>query len=179
MYIQLLHTCSNWVYWNNIYVAAATLITGISMQSFAFRIITGNFDYIYIYSKGVNIWRSLNLQTVQERCDYFFGILMFECIHGLATNYLCNDVTMDLDIHGYDTRSGESMDVYTSPVFSRTYIRSFSYMATNLWNQLPTDIKESTTLDSFKQNHKYSKGWIKSCVLHLKAQIIDVLCARI
>ena len=30
-------------------------------------------------------------------------------------------------------------------------------MATNLWDPLPTDVKESATLDSIKQNHKYSK----------------------
>ena len=55
--------------------------------------------------------------------------------------------------------------IYTCPdvprVIKDIYKRSFSYMATNLWNQLPTDVKESATLDSFKQNYKYSKGWIK------------------
>ena len=86
---------------------------------------------------------------------------MFKCIHGLAPNYLRNDVTMHVDIHGYNTRSGENMDLYVPRVIKDIYKRSFSYMATNLWNQLPTDVKESATLDSFKQNYKYSKGWIK------------------
>ena len=67
-----------------------------------------------------------------------------------------------VDIHGYDTRSGENMDLYMPRVTKDIYKRSFSYMATNLWNQLPTDVKKSTNLDfSFKQNYKYSKGWIK------------------
>ena len=129
------------------------------IQSLAARIITGNFDYIH--SRGVDIVRSLHLQTVKDRRDYFLCVLMFKCIHGLAPNYLRNDVTMYVDIHGYDTRSGENMDLYVPRVIKDNYKRSFSYMATNLWNQLPTDVKESATLDSFKQNYKYSKGWIK------------------
>ena len=86
---------------------------------------------------------------------------MFKYIHGLAPNYLRNYVTMYVDIHGYDTRSGENMDLYVPRVIKGIYKRSFSHMATNLWNQLPTDVKESVTLDSFKQNYKYLKGWIK------------------
>ena len=33
-------------------------------------------------------------------------------------------------------------------------------MASNLWNDLQTDVTESATLDSCKQNYKYSKGGI-------------------
>ena len=68
---------------------------------------------------------------------------------------------MSVDIHGYDTRSGENMDLYVPRVIKDIYKRIFSYMATSLWNPLPTDVKESATLDSFKQNYKYTKGWIK------------------
>ena len=68
---------------------------------------------------------------------------------------------MYVDIHGYDTRSGENMDLYVPRVIKDIYKKSFSYMASHLWNQLPTDVQESTTLDSFKQNSKYSKVWIK------------------
>ena len=37
---------------------------------------------------------------------------MIKCIHGLAPHYLCNDVTMYVDINGYDTSSAENMDLY-------------------------------------------------------------------
>ena len=35
---------------------------------------------------------------------------MFKCINDLAPNYLCNDVTMYVEIDSYDTSSGENMD---------------------------------------------------------------------
>ena len=37
-------------------------------------------------------------------------------LHGLAKNYLCNDVTICIDIRGYGTRSGENMDLYVPRV---------------------------------------------------------------
>ena len=37
--------------------------------------------------------------------------------------------------------SGETMDLYVPRIIKDNYQGSFSYMATNLWNQLPTDVK--------------------------------------
>ena len=52
---------------------------------------------------------------------------MFKCVHGLAPNYLCYDVTVYVDIHGYDTRSGENMDLYVPRVIEDNYNSSLSY----------------------------------------------------
>ena len=89
------------------------------IQSLAARIITGNFDYIYIHSRGVDIVRSLHLQTVKERRDYFLCVLMFKCIHGLAPNYLRNDVLISMAM----TPEAAKIWIYTCPVSSRTFIR--------------------------------------------------------
>ena len=48
---------------------------------------------------------------------------------------------MHVDIHGYDTRSCENMYLYMFHVIKDIYKRSSSYMATSLWDQLPTDLK--------------------------------------
>ena len=80
------------------------------IQNLLARIICNNFEYIPL--RGIDLYRSLKLQTIRERRDYFLCVLMFKCIHGLAPHYLSNDVTMHVDIHGYDTRSAENMDLY-------------------------------------------------------------------
>ena len=36
---------------------------------------------------------------------------MFKAIHGLAPHYLCNDVTMIVDVHGYNTRRSENIQI--------------------------------------------------------------------
>ena len=65
---------------------------------------------------------------------------------------------MYVDTHGYAPWNRKYMDLYRPRVIMDNYKRSFSYMDTNLWNQLPNDVNNSTILDSFKQNHKYSTG---------------------
>ena len=72
--------------------------------------IQSNFDYINFCEN--EMVRTLRFQTILERRDYFLCILMFKCIHGLAPHYLCNDVTMYVDINVYDTRTAENMDLY-------------------------------------------------------------------
>ena len=84
------------------------------------RIMCKNFDYINL--RRIDMVRTLRLQTIRERRDYFVCILMFKCIHGLAPHYLCNDVTMYVDINGYDTRRAENMDLYL-PRCSRKFIK--------------------------------------------------------
>ena len=80
------------------------------IQNLLERFICNNFDYIH--SRAIDLVWSLKLQTIRERRDYFLCVLMFKCIHGLAPHYLSNDVNMHVDIHGYDTRSAENMDLY-------------------------------------------------------------------
>ena len=52
------------------------------VQNFLARIIYNNFDYIH--SRGIDLVRSLKLQTIRERRDHFLCVLLFKCIHGLA-----------------------------------------------------------------------------------------------
>ena len=93
------------------------------IQNLLARIICDNFDYIH--SRGIDLVRSLKLQTIRERRDYFLCVLMFKCIHGLAPHYLSNDVTMHVDIHGYDTRSAENMDLCIPRCVKEIYKRNF------------------------------------------------------
>ena len=66
-----------------------------------------NVDYINF--RGIEMVRTLGLQTISERRDYFLCILMFKWIHDLAPHDLCNDVTMYIVINGYDARNAENL----------------------------------------------------------------------
>ena len=121
------------------------------IQNLLARIICYNFDYIH--SRGIDLVRSLKFQTIRERRDYFLCILMFKCIHGLASHYLSNDVAMHVDKHGYDSRSAENMDLYIPRCTKEIYKRSFSYKGSSLWNKLPPWV-------DFKHNYRLLNGWI-------------------
>ena len=79
------------------------------IQKFCARIICNNFDYIN--TRGIDLVKSLKLQTIRKRRDYCLCVLMFKCKHGLALHYSSSDATMVVDIHGYNTRSSEYMDI--------------------------------------------------------------------
>ena len=124
------------------------------IQNFCAKIISNNYDYIN--TRGIDLFKSLKLQCIRERRDYFLCVLMFKCIHGLTPHYLSNDVTMVVDIHGYNTRSSENMDLYPPRCTREFCKRSFLYKGSMLRNDLPDILKESSSLDAFKSN-KHSK----------------------
>ena len=126
------------------------------IQTLLARIICNNFDYIN--SHGIEMVLTLRLQTKRERSDYFQCISMFKCIHGFITHYICNDVTMYIDINGYDARSAENMELYLPLCSRETYKRSFLYKDSSLWNQLPSCLKESISIVDFKRNYRLLYG---------------------
>ena len=98
--------------------------------------------------------KQLGLQTVAERRDYFLSKLTFESIHGLAPDYLSNRIVMRLDIHPYRTRSANSSDVYPPRVKKEIFKRSLEYAGAIAFNSLPSRLKESADLETFKRNYR-------------------------
>jgi hypothetical protein len=122
------------------------------LQSYAARLITNNFDYINC--RSVNIIKDLNWMTVKQRCMYFTTVLMFKCIHGLAPFYLVNDIVMNFDVNGFNTRS-HPMNVYIPNVSSQLAKRSFNYSGANFWNALPSFLKDICDINDFKTKVKH------------------------
>ena len=112
------------------------------IQNFCAMIMCKNHDYIN--TRGIDLVNSLKIQTIRQRRDYFLSVLMFKAIHGLAPHYLCNDVTMIVDVHGYNTRSSENMNLYVPKYTKEICKRSFAYKGSMLWNDLPDEVKESS-----------------------------------
>ena len=122
------------------------------LQNRAARIITAQFDIINV--RGISIVKELGWLTVKDRINYFLGVYMYRCIHGLAPLNLCNAVVMACETHDRNTRLINSNDVAIP--FCRTDImkKSFIYRASVVWNSLPNDIKMSESLEIFKKHVK-------------------------
>ena len=87
------------------------------LQNHAAQLILGNFDYINF--RGIELVKSLGLYTIEERRDYFLATLMFKSIHGLAPAYLCNQVFMNFDVNGYDTRGTDRYECILAQIKER------------------------------------------------------------
>ena len=122
------------------------------LQNRAARYITGNFDYFN--SRGLDLLKTLKISNLYERRDFFIAKSIFQCIHGLAPAYLSDRIIMREDIHGYQLRDANAVDVYLPRVHNAIYNRSLMFLGGTLWNSLPTTVKNSTSLNNFKYLYK-------------------------
>ena len=71
-------------------------------------------------------------------------------MNGMAPDYLSKQFVNRGSISGHCTRNSQSLNI---PLYkSVTAQRTFYYRAVALWNDLPVNIKTSTTLNIFKIN---------------------------
>ena len=80
-------------------------------------------------------------------------LLIIKCIHGLAPQYLCSNITMECEIALRNTRSFDSMNVFT-PFENMSQSKNFVSTAGRLWNVSPADLKCDSYLNMFKFKHK-------------------------
>ena len=93
----------------------------------------GNNNFDYINCSGIDMLGSLKVHIVRERRNYFLCILMFMCIHGLDSRYLCNDLInvsgmiQAVRKHGFKSTRLRKGNLY----------RNFPYKGSFFWHQLP------------------------------------------
>jgi len=118
------------------------------LQNFAGRLLSNNFDYVN--HRGIDILKSLHIMNVHQRAVYFNLVLMFKCIHGLAPEYLVNEIVMACEVSDRSTRFNDFNNVYVPYPRKDVFKSSFVYNASHLWNNMPNDLKELTSLCNFK-----------------------------
>lgn len=122
-----------------------------TLQNRAARIIEQNFDFIN--TRGIELLRKLHIQPAIERRNFRTCVLIFKCIHGKVPNYLSDQIIMACDIHRYGTRQAESMNIYVNRAKTDCLRKSLFHLGSRLWNELPSPVKESENINSFKRNY--------------------------
>ena len=118
------------------------------LQNMGCRIIKklGKYDHIIPHLM------ELHWLKIKEHIFYKVCVLMYQCIKGLAPQYLSEVVIKD---HGHSLRSTTLNNLPT--VRCNTTIAhnsAFSSTGPRLWNMLPNDIKSSSDLEVFKTRLK-------------------------
>ena len=77
------------------------------------------------------------------------SILMYKTLHGMTPDYLRSRFVYRDDVSAYRLRNTENKLVPPQP---RTdYLKkSFSYSGAQLWNNLPVDLRQASSLADFK-----------------------------
>ena len=80
------------------------------------------------------------------------SIFMYKYHNNLLPNTFVNKFHQVRDVHSYSLRSSQ---LYVIPMAkSKLYKTSLQHRASKLWNMLPTELKQSLSLTSFKINIK-------------------------
>ena len=133
--------------WSNTSVTNINKLQAI--QNFGARTVARSrkFDHI------TPILKQLCWMPVKDHLFYRDALFTFKCMNGMAppTN-LCSRFIKKGTISGRSTRNENKLDI---PRYkTATGQRSFLYRAVTIWNNLPRDIKLSSSMSIFKRKLK-------------------------
>ena len=118
------------------------------------RFLSQNFDYNV---SGLDILRDLKIYNIVQRRDYFLASLTYQSVNCLAPTYLSDHIVLNSDISHRSTRSGA--DIHLPRISHSLYRNSIAIIGSTLYNSLPSYIKYSTSIESFKRlyfNHIFT-----------------------
>ena len=119
------------------------------IQNSAARLVTLSKKHEHI----TPILKELHWLPVKQRIIYKLMLMTYKSLHGKAPNYISELIIVKEPVR--TLRSNVSTILHRTTVNTVTYgERAFSHAAPELWNELPSRIRNSDTLDSFKKSLK-------------------------
>ena len=122
------------------------------LQNRAARAVCGNFDFLN--SSVSKMISDLSWMNIEQRLFYFTAILMFKCLNNLAPEYLSNLLKYTHELHPHNTRHASNWNLNIPKPKTSTFMNSFSYQGPLIWNTLPTNIRDSNNIQTFKTHLK-------------------------
>ena len=119
------------------------------IQNSAARLVTGTKRREHISS----VLRNLHWLPIKKRIIYKILLLTYKSLKGLAPDYLKD--LLDQYVPTRTLRSGSKHLLCVPRVRTKNYgERAFSFCGPKLWNDLPSSIKQATSVDIFKKDLK-------------------------
>jgi len=107
---------------------------------------------------SADMFKQLKWMPIQSRINYRKATMVYKCLNNLAPSYMCDMFKFVKDVNSRQTRSAVRDDLYLPGGRHKdVYINSFAYSGALLWNKLPLDIRNKSSLDSFK--HAFVKNY--------------------
>ena len=105
----------------------------------------------------------LHWLPVRQRIDYKAATMVFKCLHGSAPSYLCSLLTTYEPTRVLRSSNNNILKIPSTKL--KVGERSFSFYGPKVWNNLPSCLRHSKTLDVFKKHLKtyLFRQWLDSC----------------
>ncbi len=94
----------------------------------------------------------LGWQTVRKRRDYFTCVLMLKCLNVQGPTFLQEKITFVS--YGLSTRAEISGKLVSPQPNVEVFRQCLTYQGHRLWNNLPDDLKNCGSIDTFKFMYK-------------------------
>ena len=95
--------------------------------------------------------KKLNWLTLEERIKYRTLLLLYKSVNKMAPTYMQEMFEYVRHKHSVNSRSAACNNLYVAKPRTQFMKNAFSYSGAILWNSLPSSVKESPCLSSFKR----------------------------
>ena len=104
-------------------------------------------------TNSLMMFKKLDWLSFQLRCNYHIGVLIFKCKNNLAPTYMKQLLTFSQN-EKYNLRSSARTDIIQLKPKTNYMKDTFNYSSITIWNNIPLEIKQCSTLSSFKKRYK-------------------------
>ena len=92
-------------------------------------------------------WLNMKTKTIKNGL-----VMMYKILNGLAPNYLADFINLTSEIHNRNTGSSSNNSIWINKnITSKIHRKSFFFFIANIYNNIPQNIKQTTSLTSFKK----------------------------
>ena len=95
----------------------------------------------------------LHWLPVTARIDYKIALIIYKCLNNLSPSYMSELISKYVPSRALKS-GGSSLIVKTMAKYKTLGERAFSINASDVWNSLPLELKNCTSINTFKKNLK-------------------------
>ena len=107
---------------------------------------------IQFKDNSVSIFAELQILTFNNRCKYHTAVLVYKIVNNMSPSYLKVSVSNNMS---YNLRSKSHKDIIVLYRPKTKYFKdTFQHYSMTIWNSIPLLIRNTTNLNSFKNNYK-------------------------
>jgi len=92
------------------------------------------------------LFSTLRWMSLTDRINYHRAIQMYKCLNGVCSEGMSEMFAQSSQVHNHNTRAAIKNNLYVTHHHSK----SFAHLGTTVWNDIPTQIRNSKSLATFK-----------------------------
>ena len=106
-----------------------------------------------IETPSIELFSELKWMMFPERVMYQKAILMYKIMHDLTPPYLANIFKLSKEVHDRTLRSTSENLLYVPKPNIELYRNSLAYSGSKIWNSIPDRLRNSTSLQQFRNGY--------------------------